>query len=85
MKCVASNYSFSSSDKTDELFQNMFPDSLVAKQFSVSHQKVSYLLSDGLRPHFQQVTVNDVLRSNAYFTIHFNEKLQVSAKSRWMY
>ena len=82
IKCAASFYSFSSSDKTDELFQNMFSDSLVAKQFSVSHQKVSYLLSDGLAPHFQQVIVNDILRSNDFFTIHFDETLTGQCKKQ---
>ena len=60
MKCAVSNYNFRSSNKISELFQNMLSDSLVAKQFSVSHQKVSYLLSHGLGPYFQRATVNDI-------------------------
>ena len=82
MKCAVSNYSFSSSNKMSELFQNMFPDSLVAKQFSVSHQKVSYLLSHGLGPYFQRATVNDILHSSAYFTIHFDETVSGQCKKQ---
>ncbi|MEW8547687.1 MAG: hypothetical protein AB2693_29620 [Candidatus Thiodiazotropha sp.] len=82
MKCATSNYSFSSSDKTPELFQNMFPDSIIAKNFSISHQKVSYLLSDGLGPYFQQSTVKDVLGSSAYFTIHFDETVSGQCKKQ---
>ena len=65
-----------------ELFQNMFPDSLVAKQFSVSHQIVSYFLSHGLGPYFQRATVNDILHSSAYFTIHFNETVSGQCKKK---
>ena len=82
MKCAVLNYSFSSSNKMSELFQNVFPDSLVAKQFSVSHQKVSYLLSHGFGPYFQRATVNDILHSSAYFTIHFDETVSGQCKKQ---
>ena len=82
MKCAVSNYSFSSSNKMSELFQNIFPDSLVAKQFSVSHQKVSYLFSHGLGPYLQRATVNDILHSSAYFTIHFDETVSGQCKKQ---
>ena len=39
MKIASSNFSFSSSDGTSNLFQDMFPDSMIAKQFTMSHQK----------------------------------------------
>ena len=51
------NNSFRSCDSIGGTFKAMFPDSVVAKKFSLSRTKVSYMLSDGIGPAFhQQIT-----------------------------
>ena len=60
----------------------MFPDSTIAKQFSLSHQKASYMISHGFRPYFQNNTVKDVLSSGVYFTIHFDETVTSQSKKQ---
>ena len=82
MKTVFSNCSFSSSNDTSKLFQDMFPDSMIAKQLTMSHQKVSYLVSHGIRPYFQKTTVDEILSSEVYFTIHFDETISNQPKKQ---
>ena len=38
-------------------------------------------LSHGLGPYFQRATVNDILHSSAYFTIHFDETFRSVQKT----
>ena len=82
MKTASSNFSFSSSDGTSNLFQDMFPDSMIAKQFTMSHQKASYLVSHGIGPYFQKTTVNEILSSEVYYTIHFDETVTNQSKKQ---
>ena len=37
-------------DNVPVLFQKMFPDSQIAKEFTISKNKASFILQDGLRP-----------------------------------
>ena len=44
---------YGSSGGLAALFQEMFPDSQVAKKLSVSSAKVSYMINHGLAPYFK--------------------------------
>ena len=39
----------------------------------MAHSKISYIVSHGLGPYFLNQMVTDVLDSNSYFTLHFDE------------
>lgn len=82
LKAASSNYSFSSVDGTADILKKMFPDSLIAQRFSVSHQKMSYLVAYGLGPYFRQLTIDDILSSKAYFTVHFDETVTNQGKKQ---
>ncbi|EDO42389.1 predicted protein [Nematostella vectensis] len=52
IKVLMSHYSCNSSAGTDKLFSNMFPDSVIAKQFQCGATKCSYLICFGIAPFF---------------------------------
>ena len=72
-KVAASGYTYSSCDGTPELFQSMFPGSSVAKDFTMSKSKVSYMISDGLGPYFRQTIANKIATDKIPYTIQFDE------------
>ena len=59
-KVVMDHYSCSSSSESHMLFQTMFPDSSIAKQFRYGKTKCSYLIQYGLAPYFRQKVLNEV-------------------------
>ena len=74
MKTAKEDFLFWASDGIPQLFQRMLPDSVVAKKMTMSHTKVSYVISHGLGPYFLQKTIDDILSSpDTYYTIHFDE------------
>ena len=52
LKVVSSHYSFKSSESIKGVFQLMFPDSGVAKQFCCGENKCAYLATFGIAPCF---------------------------------
>ena len=76
-KMACNNFSLRSSDHIGDLFQAMFPDSKVAKAFSMSHTKASYMVGDGLGPHFAQTT-----KSELPFWMHFDETTTSQVKKQ---
>ena len=42
-------------DKSGDTFRAMFPDNKVADGFSMSRTRASYMIGEGLGPHFTQV------------------------------
>lgn len=82
LKYAKSNLPFSSCDGSPKLYSEMFPDSMVAKQYKMSRQKMSYVISYGLGPYFQQQTVEDLMSSDAFYTIHFDETVTGQAKKQ---
>ncbi len=52
LKCVASHYSYTSSNGSDKLFSLMFPDSKIAQSFTCGRDKIAYLIYFGLAPFF---------------------------------
>lgn len=55
-------------------FRSMFPDSSIAKQFSMSKTKASYVINHGISKHFYESLIDDV-NSCDDFVICFNEAL----------
>ena len=74
MKTAKGDFPFQASDGVPQLFQRIFPDCIVAQKMTMSHSKVSYVISHGLGPYVLQKTIDDILSlPDTYYTIHFDE------------
>lgn len=74
IKMVKSHYSFNSSSDISAIFGQMFPDSVIAKQFSCGATKSAYLVCFGLGPYFKQQLITDIRKVQCY-VISFDECL----------
>ena len=72
MKVAASNYSYNSCEDLPDLFRFMFPCPY-PQDFSLGRNKVSYVMSDGLGPYFQQLLCQTVRKEGNPFTLQFDE------------
>ena len=74
MKTAKEDPPFQASDGVPQLFHRMIPESVIAQEMTLSHTKVSYVISYVLRPYFLQITIDDILSSpDTYYNIHFDE------------
>lgn len=69
---IKKHRSFHSSDDQGKIFAAMFPDSTIAKQYRMAEDKLAYVTTFGLSPHFQQQSVMRI-SSASEFTISFDE------------
>ena len=60
MTVASSNFSFASCINVGSVFQEMFHDSDIAKGFSKSSTKVSYMIFYGLGPYFLETLLEDI-------------------------
>lgn len=54
-KLASCNFSFRSVDDLGNTFKVMFPDSKIASSFSIGRTRASYVIGEGLGPHFTRV------------------------------
>ncbi|KAH9371469.1 hypothetical protein HPB48_010416 [Haemaphysalis longicornis] len=64
---------FAYADTASRTFPLMFPDSKIAESFSCGRSKVSYIVSDGLGPHFKIKVIDEVSWPDVYYTIQIDE------------
>ena len=70
MKTAKEDFPFWVSDGVSQLFQRIFPDSVVDQKMTMSCTKVSYVISHGVGPYFLQKTIDDILSSpDTYYAI----------------
>ena len=81
-KVASSNYSLRSTDHIGDLFRAMFPDSEIAKNFKLSRTSASYIIGQGLSPHFTQVLIADLSASELPFSVHFDETTSSQVKKQ---
>lgn len=84
MKTVLSHFSCSSSNRISQLFQRMFPDSMIAAQFTCGKTKNSYLIKFGLSPYFHEQLLNVVTQPGTLFTMSFDESYNKVLKKEQM-
>ena len=77
---VINHHSFNSNANTSALFEVMFPDSPMAKQFSCGANKMSYLASFGIAPFFTE-ELYDSLSNAHYYSVSFDESLNTTTKN----
>ena len=80
---VTSHSSFRSSDGTGGLFQRMFPDSVIAKEFTCGKDKCARLAVFGIAPHFKSLLERDVNLAKA-FVLLFDESLNFENQKKQM-
>ena len=81
-KLACSNYSLCSSDHIGDLFRKMFPDSKIAANFSLSRTSASYIIGEGMAPYFTRVVIDDLVKSDLPFTLHFDETTTTQVKKQ---
>ena len=81
-KMACNNYSLRSSDHIGSLFRTMFPDSKIAADFSLSQTSTSYIIAEGMLPHFTKVIIDDLLESGLPFSMHFDETSTAQVKKQ---
>ena len=61
MKNIFADFSFSLCDEIKEVYCSMFlTENAVPKDFSLSHTKMSYLITDAIGPYFKNEILNDI-------------------------
>ena len=83
MKSVTSHFSFRSSSNTSGLFQNMFPDSTIAKKFTCGKTKVNYLICFGIAPYFREKLLQRIKEAEC-LTVSFDESLNKETQTEQM-
>ena len=81
-KTACSNYSLRSVDHIGDLFRTMFPDSNIASNFTLSRTSASYMIVEGMSPHFTSLMVKDLKDSNLPFCVHFDETTTAQVKKQ---
>ncbi len=74
MKVALSHYSLRSCLGISDLFGEMFNDSIIAQQFSMSKTKCGYYINFGLAPYYREKLVSDI-KNSPFYTILFDETL----------
>jgi hypothetical protein len=73
---------FRSCDGITDTFQAMFNSDIVAKDMQLSRSKVSYVIADGLGPHFMKELVKDINESKTPFVVEYDETTQAQIKKQ---
>ena len=81
-KMACSNYSLRSVDHIEDLFSTMFPDSKIASNFTLSRTSASYMIGEGMSPHFTSLIVKDLKDSNLPFCVHCDETITAQVKKQ---
>ena len=81
LKVVRSNYSFASTVDDGDHFTLMFPDSEIAKKYSMSKTKVNYVIKYGLSPHVKELYINDF--EGTPFVFKFDETTTIQTKKQY--
>ena len=65
------------------LFQNMFPDSAIAKNFACGRTKMNYLICFGIGPYFREKVLQKI-KDAEFLTISFDESLNKDFQTEQM-
>lgn len=74
IKVATSHYSYKSCENAGAIFQAMFPDSDIAKQFTCGENAVEYLTVFGIAPYFSSLMKTSAKKESGYVLL-FNECL----------
>ena len=74
LKNVQANFLLKSCESLPKVFQEMFPDSVIAKNFTFSKDKCSYYINYGVGPCYKSVLTNEI-KASPYYSTSFDETL----------
>lgn len=77
LKTIESNFSFASNDGNNLMFPEMFPDSEIAKRFSMHRSKCTYVIDYGISPYIKNSIVEDSRSSTFVFSFDETTTSQV--------
>ena len=63
---MTNGFSYRANDELTETFAAMFPDSQIAKSFSLARTKSMYAVTHGLAPYFKYVLVSTLNKSDVH-------------------
>ena len=79
-----SHQSFHSSKNKPELFPAMFPDSDIAKQYSMKATKYKYLITHGIAPYVEGKLINDIKKAEGYVaSFHMKLSTVQCSQTKW--
>ena len=81
IQACMSHFSYRSCSELGDLFHRMFPDSQIAKKFSLGRTKCAYLVSFGLAPYFKNVLLERIKTSQDYVVL-FDESLNKTTQGK---
>ena len=83
METIMTHQSFNANKHKPELFNKMFPDSDIAKQYSMKATKCKYITQFGIAPYVKAKVMN-IIKKSAYYVASFDETLNISCQSKQM-
>ena len=78
-----SHFSFRASSDIRGLFQNMFPDTAIAKSFACGKTKINYLMCFGIAPYLREKLLQKIKEAEC-LTISFDECLNTDFQKEQM-
>ncbi|GBL72175.1 hypothetical protein AVEN_115162-1 [Araneus ventricosus] len=83
LKCINSRYSYNFCEENNKIFEKMFKDNLIAKQFSCGATKTEYVCCFRLAPYFK-ATLIKCLHNVEQYTVLFDETLNKASQLKQM-
>lgn len=68
MSVVSKGMPYSWADTATDIQKKMLPDSTITKNFNCGRNKLSYIVSDGLGPHFKSRLFTERCRPDVFFS-----------------
>ena len=81
LNVVENNISFNSCDEDNDLYQRMFPDSNISKNYCQSRGKVKYVIQFRISPYIKELVQSDI--QGQPFTFHFDETTNNQVKKQY--
>ena len=78
-----SHFSFRVSSDIKGLFQNMFPDCVIAKNFACGKTKINYLICFGIVPYFREQLLQKI-KEEGCLTVSFDKCLNTDFQKEQM-
>ena len=77
MRTIMKHESYKSNENINNIFQSMFPDSEIARKFTLGERKTSYICVFGLADHFKSLLIEKI---KGPFVALFDESLNKKMK-----
>ena len=83
LQTVTKGHSKNSNNNITELFKVMFPDSQIAKMFTLGADKTRYIINHGIAPYFYEILKANVNLAD-FYVISFDESMNSITQTNQM-